>query len=263
MILCVFHTIRRPLSKQRYAQLKENATTEKVKENYEHMIVEVKTRLDSLLNLMKELVEATQTEAKTFERSKEALDAAQKKVQLLIVKFEALLKDLQKKMGEVYVAYIPEERRQEINKFLEGATKQLSEGLLQVKDVCKEKELQGVAQFGKVVEWASEKSNEVQTKVSELTDEHVKPRFESAKEVLTNYSPDAMEKANEGFSALMDEEQTYFARLTAFIYIILHAIFMFAQQGFAGANDEEVCTIAEEAKSVDSQPKTPKTSTSS
>ena len=221
------------------------------------MIVEVKTRLDSLLNLMKELVEATQTEAKTFERSKEALDAAQKKVQLLIVKFEALLKDLQKKMGEVYVAYIPEERRQEINKFLEGATKQLSEGLLQVKDVYKEKELQGVAQFGKVVEWASEKSNEVQTKVSELTDEHVKPRFESAKEVLTNYSPDAMEKANEGFSALMDEEQTYFARLTAFLYIIFHAIIMFAQRRSV-VTEIKVCNVDEEGNAV-----TPKTSTCS
>eukprot|EP01060_Flectonema_neradi_P021965 TRINITY_DN300_c0_g1_i10.p2 TRINITY_DN300_c0_g1~~TRINITY_DN300_c0_g1_i10.p2 ORF type:complete len:273 (+),score=77.72 TRINITY_DN300_c0_g1_i10:101-919(+) len=247
----------------RYAQLKENATQEKVKENYEQMIVEVKTRLDSLLKLMKELVEATQTEgAKTFEKSKEALEAAQKKVQSLIAKFEALLKDLQQKMTTMYVTYVPEGRRQEISKFLEGSAKQLNEGLLQVKDAYKAKEQQGVAQYGKVVEWATEKSAEVQTKVTDLTNEHVKPRFESAKEMLGKYSPDAMEKANEGVAALMDTEETYFARLTAFIYIIFQAMVMFAQQGFS-TKKADICTLDEEAKSVDSQPKTPKTSTSS
>eukprot|EP01060_Flectonema_neradi_P021969 TRINITY_DN300_c0_g1_i6.p1 TRINITY_DN300_c0_g1~~TRINITY_DN300_c0_g1_i6.p1 ORF type:complete len:268 (+),score=77.44 TRINITY_DN300_c0_g1_i6:72-875(+) len=242
----------------RYAQLKENATQEKVKENYEQMIVEVKTRLDSLLKLMKELVEATQTEgAKTFEKSKEALEAAQKKVQSLIAKFEALLKDLQQKMTTMYVTYVPEGRRQEISKFLEGSAKQLNEGLLQVKDAYKAKEQQGVAQYGKVVEWATEKSAEVQTKVTDLTNEHVKPRFESAKEMLGKYSPDAMEKANEGVAALMDTEETYFARLTAFIYIIFQAMVMFAQQGFS-TKKADICTLDEES-STD----TPKTSTCS
>eukprot|EP01060_Flectonema_neradi_P021970 TRINITY_DN300_c0_g1_i8.p1 TRINITY_DN300_c0_g1~~TRINITY_DN300_c0_g1_i8.p1 ORF type:complete len:291 (+),score=82.92 TRINITY_DN300_c0_g1_i8:62-874(+) len=241
----------------RYTQLKENATQEKVKENYEQMIVEVKTRLDSLLKLMKELVEATQTEAKTFEKSKEALEAAQKKVQSLIAKFEALLKDLQQKMTTMYVTYVPEGRRQEISKFLEGSAKQLNEGLLQVKDAYKAKEQQGVAQYGKVVEWATEKSAEVQTKVTDLTNEHVKPRFESAKEMLGKYSPDAMEKANEGVAALMDTEETYFARLTAFIYIIFQAMVMFAQQGFS-TKKADICTLDEES-STD----TPKTSTCS
>ena len=197
-------------------QIKTMATTSATA-SYETVVKNINEKLEVLMTVLNELVEAAKKEEKTLE---ETAIAAGEQIKKLMAKCEGVLKELLSRLNDLYIKTIPDDQKEVINKTIESAKERVTKGLLQVEDAFKTGGEAGLAQYDKVSEW----TNDIKKQIG--------PGMEAARDYLTSYSPSAMEKASEAVAVFSNNQLGFANKLTCSIQLLFAALWILFTTAF-------------------------------
>eukprot|EP01064_Diplonema_japonicum_P007893 TRINITY_DN154_c0_g3_i3.p1 TRINITY_DN154_c0_g3~~TRINITY_DN154_c0_g3_i3.p1 ORF type:complete len:214 (+),score=64.14 TRINITY_DN154_c0_g3_i3:58-699(+) len=197
-------------------------------ESAKKALVEIQVQLEGMLVRLSELVEQARKEGgEKFEESKVALTTAKGRVQELITKCEAVLRELLIKAKTYYEESTTPEQKEWVETVLNKSREQFTSAS-QKFGTHNEKVT------SKLLKW----KDDVQSTVADLSKTHVAPTLTTAKEQLNNYSPSSYEKAGSAISSLTDPSLSFFQKIYSFVFLILQALWVLLTTPFKKAEPE-------------------------